>query len=431
MYINRTLSECAISCLRPPIFSDVERDSMRIYIVVSCMFSVCAAGLVLMLWVMDRKKREQIFIVSNGVVVTVAFLCLSIFQSFGPHRLCSSNTVPIGTDGGLTLCSIEGGIRIYVMIFCNICYAIQAVELFRIIVLKDRSAPRRLVHLVTMFLVPLISFIVVITSGSIFNDPVRGVCRYQGALTYGEFIVFTAPLILSLGLTLVLTIGITVKLLVLLRTPPDQGGVPLWRGVRMAGTSIKFLLFSACYMMSLILVQTMIMNNKDDNVVILEWGRCALANFDGTPESYKFACGERVVLPVPFSTTCFGLIFSMAGFGFFYVLVNLEGLYALLKARLCGAKIDPIMDYVELAPSSSRPPNSLFEDKPYPILYENYSLSFQLPDFVGRSKPPSISRQISSLGGSFGESLADVEASSTLAYSVPAMTRGLSGDEQM
>lgn len=415
VYINRTISECAISCMHPPLFTPGEATTMGVIKECSYIITAVLTCTALFLWLMDKKKREQVFVVTYGAVVSVGFAVMAIFNSFGQKRLCLSNTVPIDADDAqsdvFSICMLEAALFCYVAYFCSFCYAIQSMELFRVIVLK-LGAPTLTIkywYMTLILVLPLITAIGCLFVNVYGPDTVIGTCSYVNNNTIGSAL-FVIPLIFFIAAGLFFSVAITVKLLVLIWTPNARGGISTAHGVAMAGTSLKFILFFGCYLLSLLYIRITLANVEGYESRAIKWGVCALQYFDGTVSSYAHHCGEHVPRRVPFTTTCFLMVWVFAGFGCFFIVVNLEGLVALLKRRLFGVAIEPIRDY-EYEPASASSSQMTLGSQGEAVLAGLYeqrvrvkSYMPRVPDFVGgRSMsrgdsvltPASFSRQAS------------------------------------
>jgi len=394
----------------------------------SFIITALCSFIVVSLWALDRKKREQVFVVTYGLVVTVAFIFLS--ASSGAKQLCLNNANEIDANHGFSLCRVEGFVLTYISFFCALCFAMQSMDIFRIVVLKSKSPQPKPLYTTIVLLVPLVGAISCLLTRRFGVDSVNRLCEYE-ADTPLRIGLYVGPVALTLLVGLILCGALTVKLVVLGITPVERGGVGARDGVVMAGTSLKFLVFSGCYLCSVLIIRVLLANSESYSDRAVEWGRCALEYFDGTVDSYAPHCGYHAPRFIDFPTSCFIVVLVFAGFGLFFVVVNVEGLWALLKRRLCDVAIDPINDYIELVPSTQSRVGNSQADRVHAELYDRRQWGL-IPSFVGSGmSPPALTRQVSSLGASIMESQPPVEVdgsqhSPVRMKPVPSMSRQVS-----
>lgn len=392
IYINHTISECALSCISPPIFTLKERDIVSTIKTFSCMVSAIFSFCVFSLWIMDKKKRNQIFVVAYGAVLTIGFTGLTISNSFGRERLCRNNSIPIDAHDGVTTCAVEGAVVLYISVFAALCFAMQSMEVFRRVVMQYKLLPPKELYLFILLLMPLIMSVLGLFHNIYGSDRVLGMCHIADEVK-GAFVFKTLAVIIGLGLFF--AAGILVKLLILIWIPNEKGGVSVSDGATMAGTSLKFLVFSGGYLVSLFLIQTALKVRVDAHEfdqLAIRWGQCALYYFDGTVASYADHCGLHLHRDTSFPVICFLMAWILAGLGFFFIIVNMEGLWLLLSRRFCqscqSAKVQPVVEYIVRNNDSTswQNPNSR-EEHVFADIYEKHMQAARprIPEFVGHS----------------------------------------------
>jgi hypothetical protein len=364
IFIDSTISQCAISCENPPLFTDYERHVMANTKTASYIVSSLCASLVFVVWIRDPARKNQVFVVAYGAVVGIGFMFLLISHLLlGQKRLCINNTVAVMAEDGLTPCMGEAVVVTFIALFSAACFAMQSVQIFLRVVLKVKYLPTKHQLLGLVFAIPLLLSVVGCFADIYQSDIELGLCmqvlRKPGASEW----VFKYPFIILTVIGLVAGIGITAKVLILINAP-DESGVSFADGVSMTGTSIKFTVCSGCFLMSCMGIRLFYGRTEGYADRSVAWGRCALVYFDGTEQSYADACGEHPERFISFTTSCALLIVASAGFGIFFVIVNIEGLLSILcpvcwtgRATLASPRVAP--EYIELCQASSSVPWSV------------------------------------------------------------------------
>lgn len=404
VYINRTISNCALSCMDPAMFTAEEFDTLLTVKFTSCIVSAFFCFFVLVTWLTDKEKSKQVFVVLYGAVVTVGFIFFTISNSLGQKRLCRNETSPIVASDGITLCIVEAAVSYFIGIFTSICFAMQSMEIFRKMVLKVKYSPPKSLYIGIVLIVPLIVSIVGIFTDAYISTPDVGICNISdsvsGTMISGTMVLFQAVGMFFAG-------GILLKVLALMRVPKEHGGVSITDGAAMAGTSLKFLLFTGGYLLSLVIIWRYVAETDTTTERSVKWGLCALKYFDGTVASYLNECGSHPHRRRPFAETCFFVVWIGAGFGCFFVVVNLEILWKLLARKFFLAKVSP----TEKDFDSKTSPES-----PYVALSALYATRIRemqqqsgIPEFIGCSNPSSRGEIISSLGMGSANYMAEVD----------------------
>mgnify|MGYP003386850147 FL=1 len=340
-YPNITLSNCTISCYNSPFFTVVEHHTLNIADMLSLAASIIFALVVLVLWLVDDIKKKQVFVLAYGAVIVVMFTVrLSAFFG-GPTRHCRNNANIITGDDGITVCAIEGFCILYILLFCATCFSLQSFELFRRIVLGHRQLESLRVYIWTIIIVPATFALWALADGRYGSDFTTGFCRVVDTGESVDYVTFL-PLAVATLTGIVFASSIVVKLLLLV----FNSGVGIWDGAVLAGTSLQYLVFSGFYLCSLLILRSTIADNThagNNDRHIEQWGQCALLNFDGvTTESYTIPCGQHAHRSISFASLLFMTIWIRAGFGFFFVLVNFEGLLMLFRKHVFRRSISPV-----------------------------------------------------------------------------------------
>jgi len=320
--------------MEPPWFTTKEQEQFRLTKLISVALSAICSLFVVSLWALDRKKRAQVFVVSYGVVVMTGFIILSIAYSFGQKRLCSSNSVSVKPSDGLSVCMVEAMTFVYIPRFCAVCFAMQSWQAFRQLVLHSKAYTNKKRLVAILLTVPLLTVIAVALSGEFHADPFLGFCLMT--TTKLTILIHVVPYILFTSMGLFFSAAVFVKVLLLMRAPMEHGGVSVKDGALMAGTSLKFLVFSGVYLVVLQSTFIILATLHSKFECAVEWGRCTLQYFDGTVDSYCADCGENMHtrFGVPFSVVCFLGVVVFGGFGLFFIVVNMEGIWGL--SPVCG-----------------------------------------------------------------------------------------------
>ena len=172
---------CALACTLPGYFSN--EDTTRL---LQIMIGVSATGLpmicaVILTWSTNRIRMEKQYLI-------LIFACLSAFFSLwilitsskaliANNTFCSTNATERDQRDGINVCVVEGAVIVYCLLAISFTWTLQAVELFRkLVMLKLRSSKMRtLLHLGIIFGLP--SFAIIYGS-------------YQGGFGYGRILPF-------------------------------------------------------------------------------------------------------------------------------------------------------------------------------------------------------------------------------------------------
>jgi len=289
------------------------------------------SGVVLYMWTRDKLKKKQKFVVGYGVVVTICFSLLAILFPF--EKTCRNNANVVDGTDGLTLCAIEGAVLLFMEHFCAICFCLQSYEVFRGFVLSDKTLPNYGLYLNLALGFPLLLAMVCLFVGVIGATFAGDFCRVTGksaavvSIAYGPIVLFTLA-------GLVFCFGILFKLLRLVLSK----SVSRNDGLVLAGTSLRYLVFSGCYLLSMLLVAAFspLFDQDALHSSIDEWAQCALLHFDGSDDdSYSSICGVHATRRMSFTSYAVLTVYFRAGFGLFFMVVNIDGLRILLRKYIC------------------------------------------------------------------------------------------------
>jgi hypothetical protein len=336
-YPNRALSNCSVSCSSPPYFTTEQRSTLETLDIVSMAVAAVFAAFVFKMWRRDNLKRKQYFVTSYGFIVALCFSLLSIMFPFEVR--CRNNANVIDGSDGFTLCAAEGAVLLFMENFCAMCFCLQSYEVFRRFVLQQRSAANVELYLNLILGWPLLVALIALFAGLIGSTFGGDFCRITGtsafSIVFGYGTVFVGTVC-----GLVFSTAIVVKLmgLVAIRSISRHDGLSL------AGTSIKYLVFTGCYLLSLILISLFSPLLDDDAFrdSIDDWAQCALLHFNGTDASYLPFCGAHARRKMSFAAYAFTTVYFRAGFGLFFVIVNMEGLLILLRKHVCMMTVTPV-----------------------------------------------------------------------------------------
>lgn len=349
IYINKTISECALSCMNPPIFTREQQVNIHNYRLTAVILTVVFSLLIVIIWFVDGWKRQQTFVLANGVVICTSFILLAFFTIEGSDRFCVDNTTPV-QGSSLSVCSVEAAVFTYNVMFTAFSYSFQSYEVFRKVVLGRREAPNMTPYLVVAFLYPLLMMVLNILFGSLGYDIGYPMCtaKHMSPILF----VFTlVPVLVATTIGFVFFAAVVVKLIILIRAPSE--GISLTDGAHFTGTSLKYMIFASLYFWTLLVFSMFYIDTESiRNELMLDWGKCALSHYDGTDkESYISICGSYAGNQGLFDRTCFFVAWSQGGFGFFFFYLNLEGWLRSVRGLLRAFKVLPYDAYIELPPT--------------------------------------------------------------------------------
>ena len=172
---------CALACNLPGYFSNEDATTL-----LHIMIGVSAVGLplifgVIITWSTSRIRMEKQYLI-------LIFACLSAFFTLwvliasskaliSDTTFCSTNATEMDQHDGINVCVVEGAVIVYCLLAISFTWTLQAVELFRkLVMLKLRSTKMRIVtHFGIIFGLP--SFAIIYGA-------------FQGGFGYGRILPF-------------------------------------------------------------------------------------------------------------------------------------------------------------------------------------------------------------------------------------------------
>jgi len=350
IYINRTMSECALSCLNPPIFNGADYDKFTLTELTSSIVGAVMSFIVVYLWYRNKKRHKYFLTISYGVGIVCVLLLFSISSSFGRERNCRNNANAIEGSDGFTLCALEGAALLFALNTCSISFCFQSFIVFRRTILRSQhTLPWTTCILFTVGL-PLLCSLVGLFSGAYSSNFSLGICRISQPRSAGDLMISVVPVAISVFFGMVFTTTIFVQIVVLAVSGPS-----VWDSVRLVGNSASFMVYSGVYLVLLLCLRLTILSVTEVDLEMeasLRWGECALAHFEGSVASYAAICGPSPAHDLSTSFIC-GIAFLIrGGFGVAFFLVNLEGVVTETRKQFFPSFIEPAPPYVELVPES-------------------------------------------------------------------------------
>lgn len=338
IFINETISLCAVSCLHPPTFTEQQQSLVDAMNKTGVVLTSGFALMVVFIWRCDPVKRKQTFIVVNGLVMGIGFFFMILCTIPGSARLCRDNTSTV-RGGPISFCVVEGALYTFILLFTVLCYSCQSFEVFRRVVLGLKSPPNMRNYMLGMLGLPLALVVSAFATGSLghLRDyPMCGMVDRSGPV----FVGMMSLILVCTGCGLIFTSAVIIKLVWLIRQPE---GISVTSGAYLTVSTTIYMVFSTGYFWSLLVIDRASFEFlKSRNERVLEWGSCALENYDGAKTaSYTSVCGVQPKLLLPFGTICFLFLWSRAGFGVFFFLLNMEGFYGIIRKILHYTKIIP------------------------------------------------------------------------------------------
>jgi hypothetical protein len=346
VYINQSVSNCALSCYNPPFFRDDEYRVISSTERYSAVVGACFSMLVVVLWCRDQAKRKRFFAILYGSVITCVLVFFSISSAFGRKRFCRNNANFIDGSDGVTLCGVEGAMLIFSVVICATSFCMQSFEVFRQLVLDSKSRLNRLYSGLVVVGVPLVCACSGMAVGAFGIITPYTTCMEDSTSIYTLF-VGVLPVSVFTFLGFFFACAITVKTCILV-----AGGHSVWDLVRIVGTPVYFMMFSGSYLVLLLTSRMALMSeqaiNHRENTV-LAWGRCALALFDGTVESYAGTCGLNPRSNSSMLHWAAAIFATRGGFGLSFFLVNIGGVVVELRKIFFPSVVLPDGRYDELS----------------------------------------------------------------------------------
>lgn len=357
VYINKTISECALSCFNPPFFTEVEYQQFHYTELYSAIFGALLSLAVVVLWYKDGVKRKRYFTLIYGITTFCVLIFLVVASSFGRARYCENNANPIGFshkhgDKGrihaLSVCAGEAATRIFAACSFAAFFCSQSFEVFRKLVLGSKAPSLPWLHSLLVLGIPLACAGGGLAAGIAGTDFGTPICRYNNQ-NMATLLISLVPTAMFTFLGLIFTLSIITKTVWLL-----LGGQSIWDTLRLVSTPLHFLLFSGIYIIALIILRFSVFAKQEvlhRDQVMLDWGACALAYFDGTTGSYVANCGAHPDRRTSIAVWCVTAFIIRGGFGFCFFMLNIHGVVAELAKYFCPSVVQPA-PYVELPPTS-------------------------------------------------------------------------------
>lgn len=350
IYINQTISNCSISCLDSPFYTKIEYQIFLSADFGSLLATTICALIVLCVWTIDWIKSEHIFVNTCAAVLFVLCAILSSIAALGNKRFCRTNTIPIDGSDGLTTCSFEGALRLGLFMFFCVCFAAQSIDAYIKVVLKRKTASYKGVYVSVMLLVPFVSMCLGLTFGVFgygMNTNQCSVVAIEHPVSVVISAIFPVSIVIGLGCSVAVFVEI-VRLRFHSTATISESDYS-----KFARTSLRFLVFSGLYLVSLVLNRFLLWQSFSSKTQsILDYGRCALQYFTGTEESYISECGALPSRIIPFGEQMFVVVWSHAGLGIFFFVVNVESLVEVTN-RLFLSNSVVVPDGYELPASSA------------------------------------------------------------------------------
>ena len=240
-FINKTLSECAVSCVDPPYFTKEESETMNTVKIVSLIIGGLCTFSVLTCWLLDWTKRGKVFEVTSGIVLGFGFVFMLLTELFGDKKLyCFNNTIPIEGTDGLSLCVIKGALRMYFVLYFSVAFCFQSFEIFRRVVLGFTKKPDKQLYVATILIIPLIFTCIGLSEGiygSRMGTRMCAVGRHEDSSAVAHYI--SLPLFCFVFVGFICTFGIILKLIALMRKLGIRDSASSWDGAALTITSLK------------------------------------------------------------------------------------------------------------------------------------------------------------------------------------------------
>lgn len=345
IYINQTISECAVSCYNPPFYTPYEFDIFLSTGLYSAIAASLCAFVVLYLWLQDTVKSKQIFVVTSGAVVSIGYFFVFVTSIF--DRKCTNNANPITTMA--SVCAIEGAVNYCIYLMVSACFCFQSLELYRKIVMGARDDRYKWVYVRLLIGLPIL--FVSIGFGLGFFGPGGDMGdRYCGihevtSLTRGLLFI---PMVIAVSFGILLCLGILRHVIRLVRAPTGVPGLTPVDAAVVASTSLRFLIFTGFYLLSTFTMRN-ILSNEDRKAAVIKWGNCCLTHMsaadgdgDEDDESYFKVCGDHPHRNLSFGSYIAIEVYFRVGVGLFFLLVNIEGVVLLIRQYICKPSVAPI-----------------------------------------------------------------------------------------
>lgn len=220
MYVDRSISDCALMCGYPVHFTKKEYDSLEHMRVTASILSVVMIALVMVVWLTDRHRRSQLFVLSHGGVLFFGLVMLVAISFAVPtsEKVCSSTTEYREAGDSFSACTLEGMAYSYIQLFLATCWCSQGYVLFRRIVLRDANHGRYKVNMSywmsVIFMFPAILVVLLGCTGVYGSQYPRPICGFSSdANPIITILLFTAPLLLLILLGCGFSLAILVKVI--------------------------------------------------------------------------------------------------------------------------------------------------------------------------------------------------------------------------
>jgi len=262
-------------------------------------------------------------------------------SALGRERFCRNNANAIDESDGVTVCAVEGALRTFIFLFYITCFSTQAFEICRQVVFRAQPVRNKAGYVLFMVLFPLIVVIATLFTGS-YGYGMNGNACTVVAIDSAPVLILQFIMLLLITVGMVCASAIAVKILALRFIMQEDAGISELAGVRLLAIALNFLVFSGLYLVSLIFARFFLWESYADmSASVLEYGRCAMDHFDGTEESYYSICGQLPFRQHSFAEHVIHVVWSQAGIGIFFVVVNAEGIKRVALKYLCTQHISP------------------------------------------------------------------------------------------
>jgi hypothetical protein len=214
VYINRTMSDCALAC-RIPMFTASEWRSFDSVSTVAVSVGIPMVVLLLYVYFFDPDKRQLYLVQSFGFLSLVhSILTLVVQTTPFDDMFCSSNASWITAEDGFTMCAVQSVGQLYVSFGLALSWLLQAYTVFMKVVWENRSSPWRQLHLAIIFGAPIIPVAAQIATRSYGYTKGNFGCLFSSSVrdTHEDIFILFAPLAVICSIGYVLLMAIMMKM---------------------------------------------------------------------------------------------------------------------------------------------------------------------------------------------------------------------------